>query len=120
MAFNVMNDEVKGFTEDVARVKNMMNNLLDKDSIESFSKPATYMNQWKYRSNVKRYHINLSQYFSVNGKTYDFKLWFNSGSLKGEELLAQFRQVVMRCENVGARVFGMVCDAGGNNARLYR
>ena len=26
----------------------------------------------------------------------------------------------MRCEKVGARVLGMMCDAGGNNARLYK
>ena len=26
----------------------------------------------------------------------------------------------MRCETVGARVLGLVCDAGGSNARLYK
>ena len=106
MAFNVTNDEVKGFTEDFACVKKIMNNLLDEDSMESFSKSATYVNQWRYRS--------------VNGKTYNLEFWFNSGSLKGEELLAQFHHVTMRCEIVGARVFGMTCDAGGNNNCLYK
>ena len=71
VAFNVMKDKVKGFTEDFACVKKIMNNLLDEDSIESFSKPATYVNQWRYRS--------------VNGKTYNLEFWFNSESLKGEE-----------------------------------
>ena len=37
-----------------------------------------------------------------------------------EELLYQFLQVVMRCENVGVVVLDMVCDVGGNNVRLYK
>ena len=106
IAFNVATDEMRGFTEDFADIKKILTKLLDEDTVESFSKPATYVNQWRFRS--------------VNGNTYNLEFWYNSGSLKGEELLYQFRQVVMRCESVGARVLGMVCDAGGNNARLYK
>ena len=40
--------------------------------------------------------------------------------IKDEDLLQQFHQVVMRCETVGDRVLGMVCDAGGNNVRPYK
>ena len=106
IAFNVKTNEVKGFTEDFADTKRIMKNLFDDDSVEGYSKPATQVNQWRYRS--------------VDGQTYNLEFWFNSGSLKAEELLHQFRQVVTRCENVGARVLGMVCDAGGNNACLYK
>ena len=106
IVFNVATYEMRGFTEDFADTKKILTKLLDEDTIESFSKPATYVNQWRYRS--------------VNGNTYNLEFWFNSGTLKGEELLGQFRQVVMRCESVGARVLAMVCDAGGNNARLYK
>ena len=67
---------------------------------------ATYVNQWRFRS--------------VNGNTHNLEFWYNSGNLKGEDLLQQFHQVVMRCKTVGVRVLGMVCDAGGNNARLYK
>ena len=56
----------------------------------------------------------------MNGKTYNLEFWFDSGSLDGEELITQFCQVLMRCENVGARLLGMVCDTGGNNARFYK
>ncbi|KAL7526978.1 LOW QUALITY PROTEIN: hypothetical protein ACHAWF_001986 [Thalassiosira exigua] len=49
-------------------------------------------------------------------KTY----WYNTGSLDGDALLDQFRQVVLRCEIVGSRVLGFVCDAGGCNAHLMK
>ena len=68
--------------------------------------PATQVNQWRYRA--------------VNGRSYNCESWSNAGSLNGNTLLEQFKQVVMRCEMVGLRVLGFVCDAGGNNARFMK
>ena len=102
IAFNTNSNIVKGFAEDFASARKIIRSLLGEDSIESFSKPVTHVNQWRFRS--------------VNSKTHNLELWFNSGKLKGEDLLQQFHQVVMHCETAGVRVLGMVCDASGNNA----
>ena len=84
-----------------------MKNLFDDENCDnSFSKPATYVNQWRYRT--------------VNGQSYNVEFWYNSGSLSGNELMSQFVQVVLRLESIGARVLGVACDAGGSDARLYR
>ena len=42
------------------------------------------------------------------------------GSLKSDELLEQFNQVVIRCETIGFRVLGFVCNPGGPNACLMQ
>ena len=103
---NVSSNKMVGFSEDFVSRKKILKNLLDEDKLDNFCKPATHVNQWRYRS--------------VNGRTYNCEFWFNAGSLDGETLIEQFNQVVIRCETVGSRVLGFVCDAGGNNARLMK
>lgn len=106
IVINVKNGKIVGFTQDSVDMKKIINNLIDGKEIESFDKPATYVNQWLYRS--------------INGRTYRCEFFYNDGSLTGDTLLKQFNQVVIRCELAGSIVLGMVCDAGGNNARLFK
>ncbi|KAL7524394.1 hypothetical protein ACHAWF_004194 [Thalassiosira exigua] len=90
-------------TEEFTSTKKILKNLLD-DDMPSAYKPATYVNQWRYRSS--------------NGRTYNCEFWYDAGKLDGDTLLDQFIQVVMRCEIVGSRVLGFVCDAGGKGGWL--
>ncbi|KAL7532996.1 hypothetical protein ACHAXR_004981 [Thalassiosira sp. AJA248-18] len=104
--YTVSNKKVVGFTEDFVCKKKIMKNMLDDDEVDTFCHPATYVNQWRYRS--------------VNGRSFNCEFWYNSGSLTGNALLEQFNRVVMSCEAVGSAVLGFVTDAGGNNARLMK
>jgi len=106
VVINVKNGKIEGFSKDFVDMKKLMNNLIDGERIDSFTNPATHVNQWRYRS--------------TDGRSYNCEFWFNYGSLTGDTLLRQFNQVVMHCESVGSIVLGMVCDAGGNNARLFK
>ena len=56
----------------------------------------------------------------MNGETYNLCFWYIPGNLSGDELLDQFYKIVMRCETVNCRVFGMTSDAGDNNAKLFK
>jgi hypothetical protein len=81
-----------------------LKNLLDDDVVNNMCEPAIQVCQWRARA--------------VDGSSFNCEFWYNSGGLKRDELLEQFNQVVMRCETIGFRVLGFVCDAGGPNTRL--
>ena len=68
--------------------------------------PAVYVNQWRFRS--------------VHGVLHNAEFFFNDGSLDGDELLDQLTHVLLSYELVGAKVLGIVSDAGGNNAGLIK
>ena len=74
--FNVNINDVRGFTKDFANTRKIMTKFLDDEDVESYSKPANYVNQWRFRS--------------VSVKTYNLEFWFDFGKLKGEDLLNQF------------------------------
>ena len=104
--YNVSNKKVAGLTEDFVCRKKIMKNMLDDNNVDTFCHPATYVNQWRYRS--------------VKGRLFNCGFWHNSGSLTGNALLDQFNWVVMSCEAVGSMILGFVTDAGKNNARLMK
>ena len=83
-----------------------MKSLLDSDEAENMCEPATQVCQWRARA--------------VDGASFNCEFWYNHGTLNGDKLKEQFNQVVMRCETVGFRVMGFVCDAVGPNTRLMR
>ena len=101
---NVKSGAVVGLTDDFTSQKKIIKNWLDEDKPNDMVEPATHVNQWQYRS--------------VTGRTFNCEFFYNGGSLSGNALLEQFTRVVMNCELVGSKVLGLVCDAGGNNARL--
>ena len=107
---NVSSDAIIGVTDDFISTKKIIKSLLDDENsddledIDDFNEPATYVNQWRYRS--------------VTGRTYNCEFFYNNGTLSGDALLEQFTRVVMNCETIGSRVLSLVCDAGGNNVRL--
>jgi len=103
---NVKSNEIIGITKDFLSMKKIIKSWLDDKpgEIEDFNEPATHVNQWRYRS--------------ISGRSYNCEFWYNNGMLSGDTLLEQFTRVVMNCESIGSRVMGMVCDGGGNNARL--
>ena len=80
--------------------------MLDNNVVNGMCDPAIQVCQWHKRA--------------VDGSLFTCAFWYNSGGLKGDELLEQFNQVVMRCETIGFRVLGFVCDAGGPNTRLMK
>ncbi len=101
---NVKSGAVVGVTDDFICQKKLMKNWLDNDKPDEMVEAATHVNQWQYRS--------------TDGRVFNCEFFYNSGSLSGNALLEQFTRVVMNCELVGSKVFGLLCDAGGNNARL--
>lgn len=104
VAINIKTGETVGFSRDFFDVKKILRDLLADDSKIATTEPATYVNQYRYRG--------------TNGRSFNCNFWFNSGSLPGNVLIQQFIRVVIHCEMVGSRVFGFVCDAGGNQGKL--
>ena len=80
--------------------------MLDNNVVNGMCEPAIQVCQWHKRA--------------VDGSLFNCAFWYNSGGLKGDELLEQFNQVVMRCETIGLQVLGLVCNAGGPNIRQNR
>ena len=103
---HIQTNKMVGFTEDFLCKKNILKNLLYDDRLENYCKPATTVCQWQYRV--------------VNGRSYNCEFWYNAGSLNSDELLEQFNQVLIKYETFGSRVLGLVSDAGGSNACLFR
>jgi hypothetical protein len=68
--------------------------------------PAVYVNQWRFRS--------------AYGVQNNAEFFFNDGSLNRDEILDQLTHVLLSYELVGAKVLGIVSDAGGNNAGLIK
>jgi hypothetical protein len=68
-------------------------------------KPATYVNLWRLRTTT-----NVTQ---------SCEFFFNTGSLSGDELLRQFMRVTAHYEMIGVQILGLLCDAAGQNARLF-
>ena len=95
-----------GFKVDFICQKNILKNLLEEDKVDSFCEPTKYVNQWHHRS--------------INWHTFNYKFWFNGGSLDGDGMLKQFIHMVVHCEIICLRVLGFVCDAGGVNTRLIK
>ena len=44
--------------------------------------------------------------------------FYNDGSLTCDTLHRQFDHVTLCCESIGLMVYGLVMDAGGNNAKF--
>jgi hypothetical protein len=76
------------------------------------------------KKNGKDYSISLTvnqyRFRSANNHTHTGEFFFNNGSLSGDELLRQVKQVIFGYEIIGVRIYGIVCDGGGNNARLFK
>ena len=72
------------------------------DSYESVS----YVNQFCLRT--------------TTGKRHNAEYFFNTGSLTGDDLIAQIMHVISCYEAVGVKIFGLILDAGGGNKSLYR
>ena len=106
IVMNVNSDTGIGFTEDFIYNNTILKNVLDGDKVENLCEPATQVCQWRARA--------------VDGSSFNCEVWYNHGTLNGDELLEQFTQVVMRCEIAGFGVLGFVCDAGGPSTRLMK
>jgi hypothetical protein len=68
--------------------------------------PAVHVNQWRFCSSENVVH--------------DSNFFFNCGSLDGNELLIQMIHAVCGYEKIGAKTFGLLCDAGGSNRGLFK
>ena len=97
---------MSGITKDFVCKWKKMTNLLDNETLETPSKPATHVNQWRF--------------WLVDGCSYNCDYWFDCDDLNGEQLYEKFTQVVLHCEFFGSRVLGFVRDAGGSNVGLMK
>ena len=105
MVTNVMNDVTTGLTNDFTDLGKIMHNAMNSEPVEPDDKPATYVNQWWYRS--------------TDGRVYNAMAFFNSGSLSADVVLRQLIIVIMACEIVGSMVFHFVCDAGWSFQKVF-
>ena len=48
------------------------------------------------------------------------QIFFNNGSLDGNELIRQMMLVVLSHEFIGVKIFGIVSDAGGGNTKMFK
>ena len=105
--WNSMTGEAVGIANDMLDLNSILKRLLsDKgDAV----KPAVYVNAWRYIS------IRAEK---TEGWMCGF--FYNDGSLTGDTLLNQFDNVTLCCESIGSKVYGLVLDAGGNNAKFTR
>lgn len=103
MVFNSSSMEPFGMADDDLDMKTVLREVLS--GADMSAKPAQYVSQWRYKNLATNEAWNCSYYF-------------NDGSLTGETLFRQFKSVLLSCEMIDSRVYGVCMDAGGNNARL--
>jgi hypothetical protein len=103
--WNSQTGEAVGLADDMLDLQSIMKRLFSKEG--DVVKPAVYVNQWRYIS------INAGK---PEGWMCGF--FFNDGSLTGDTILRQFDHVVVACESINSRVYGVVLDAGGSNGKF--
>ena len=103
--WNSQTGEAVGLADDMLDLSSVLKHLLSEEG--DVVKPAVYVNQWRYIS------IGIDK---CEGWMCGF--FFNDGSLTGDTLLRRFDYVTLCCESIGAHVYGLVMDAGGNNAKF--
>jgi hypothetical protein len=64
--------------------------------------------------------VNQFRFRSIDNRTHTGEFFFNNGSLSGDELLKQTKQVIFGYEMAEAKILGLALDGGGNNARLLK
>ena len=105
--WNSQTGKAVGLANDMLDLNAMMKRVLSDDG--DVVKPAVYVNCWRYTA------IRADK---TEGWMCGF--FFNDGSLTGDTLLRQFDHVTLCCESIGSHVYGLVLDAGGNNAKFAR
>ena len=105
--WNSMTGEAVGIADDMLDLNAVLKRLLSDEG--DVVKPAVYVNAWRYIA------IRAD---GTEGWMCGF--FFNDGSLTGDTLLRQFDYVTLCCESIGSKVYGLVLDAGGNNAKFTR
>jgi hypothetical protein len=65
------------------------------------------VNQFRFRS-------------AIDNSTHAGEFFFNDGSLSGDELVRQIIQVIYGYEMIDIRIYGLLMDGGGNNARALK
>ena len=104
LLWNTSTHQVQGFAcDDINDLASLLKRFSSEEETEEI---ATSVNQWRFRS--------------VLGKIFNCEFFSNRGTLNGDNLLLQFLHVVLACEAIRCEVWGFLCDAGGNNARLFK
>ena len=106
--WNCMNNEVTGFVEEDLKMKDLLNNILDKkdDKKVDGKQLSVYANQWRFRS--------------TRGITHNSNFYFNKGSLDSNEITKQSIDVLSSYELMGIQIHGIVSDGGGGNEKFFR
>jgi len=103
--WNSQTGEACGLADDMLELNVVLKRLLSDEG--DVVKPAVYVNQWRYIS------IRAGK-----PEGWNCGFFYNDGSLTGGTLLRQFDHVTVCCESIGSKVYGLVLDAGGNNAKF--
>ena len=103
--WNSRTGEAVGLADDMLDLTSMLKHLFSEE--DNAVKAAVYVNQWRYIA------IRADK---TEGWMCSF--FYNDGSLTGDTLFRQFDHVTLRCESIGSMVYGLVMDAGGNNAKF--
>ena len=103
MVWNSITGKVVGLADDDLDTKSLLCRALSPEGIKVLL--SKYNNQFYFQCLDKKERWNC-------------EFFFNDGSLTGATLLRQFTQVLLSCEAIGSRVYGLVLDAGGNNAKF--
>ena len=90
--------EIAALINDGKGLKDIINQDLDK---EYSPHDAKYVNQWKFSS--------------VYNETRNLELFFNDGTLDGNEMLRQFLHILFCLNVIGVEVYGLCLDGGGSN-----
>lgn len=83
----------------------IIKNLLDEDEILNLEAPTVYVCQFCYRS--------------TGGRIFNIMHFYNNGSFTASKILECVNKVVMSCELIGSKVFGLISDAAGPMQRLF-
>jgi len=106
VVMNTKSHDTVGISKDFCDLNIIVKNLLDEDEVIKKEEPTVQVLQFCYRS--------------TSGRMYNIMHFFNNGKLPANKILDCLFKVIMCCEAVGSKVFGLVCDAAGANSRLFK
>jgi len=89
------------------------------DGKTEHSTTSSSLDRSQLADNAAAKKVNQWHFCGIKGVIHNREYFFNSGSLTGDELLCQFMHVVSCYESIGVHILGCVCDAGGQNSRLF-
>ena len=104
--WNPSSNVVTGFVKEELNTNDMLQEILgmSKKDTGSDKQLSVSANQWRFRS--------------TRGLTHNSCYYYNTGTLKGDQIMSQFMDVLSSYELLGVEVIGIVSDGGGSNVEF--